>query len=83
MRGLAAGPVDELEHDGVVLGGDVLVGPAHQRDGGRVEVERSLGQAVLVLVGVGAVADPLEHAVLDQLAQAVGEDDPGGCGCST
>ena len=52
----------------------MAVRPAHQPDDHRIEVERALGQAVLVPVGVGAVADAVEHPVGDELAQPVGED---------
>ena len=72
-RRFAAGPVDELERGDASRRGQVPLGPAHQGDDRGIEVERPLGEPVLVPVGVGAVADALEHAVRDELLEAVGE----------
>jgi hypothetical protein len=50
------------------------LGPPHQADDYGIDVERPLGQPVLVPIGIGAVADALEHSVGHELAQAIGED---------
>src|SRR5215208_758445 len=74
LGGFAAGTVNELECIGIGFGGEVPLGPAHETDNHRRDVERSLGQSVLVPVGVGAVADALEHSVGHELSQAIGEN---------
>jgi hypothetical protein len=43
------------------------VGPAEEREDRGVQVEATLGQPILVPVGVGALPHALEQAVLDQL----------------
>jgi hypothetical protein len=67
IGGLAARAVDEIDRHDIALGGQVPVGPAHQGDDRRIEIERPLRQPVFVPVWVGAVAHPLEHAVTDEL----------------
>src|ERR1700722_73749 len=49
-------------------------GPPHQAHDHGVEVERPLGQPVLVPVGVRAVTDAFEHPVAHELPQPVSQD---------
>src|SRR5215208_3775710 len=74
LGGFATGTVNEFERIGIGLGGEVPLGPAHQADDHRINVERPLGQPVLVPVGVGAVADALEHSVGHELPQSIRKD---------
>ena len=75
IGGRPAHTVDQLERERVVpCCREVAVGPAHQPDDHRIQVEGAVGQPVLVPVGVGAIAHALEHPVGDELSQALGED---------
>lgn len=76
---LSTRAVDQLERGGIVVPGQVLVGPPHQADEHGIEVERSLGEPVLVPVGVCAVADALEYPVAGQPARPpLGRPSPAG-----
>jgi hypothetical protein len=66
--------VDEVDRDRIIGGAEMPIGPPHQAHDHRIQVERALRQPVLIPVGVGPVADPLEHAVADEPAQALGQD---------
>ena len=70
---VAARLVDE--HGGWSTGaGEVLVAPPHQGNQDRRELDPHRGELVLVPRRVSAVLAPLEHASVDELAEAVGEN---------